>query len=150
MWSSALTSIVKFQSLAQFPIDLFSHPVMPTFVFLLCQFAAFTFVINCFSLSPHNLYLQFYCVLSIFSLIYRVFHNYWYKIAASKRTWLRKDNHKRETECLVVSAQNHATGLMSRMFDKGPGDRGSNPCRVIPKTQKWYLMPPCLALSTIK
>ena len=30
------------------------------------------------------------------------------------------------------------------------GDRGSNPGCVIPKTQKWYLIPPCLTLSTIR
>ena len=29
------------------------------------------------------------------------------------------------------------------------GDRGSIPGRVIPKTQKWYLMPPCLTLCII-
>ena len=32
-------------------------------------------------------------------------------------------------------------GLMSRVFANGPGDRGSIPGRVIPKTQKWYLIP---------
>ena len=30
------------------------------------------------------------------------------------------------------------------VFANGPGDRGSIPGRVIPKTQKWYLMPPCI------
>ena len=29
-------------------------------------------------------------------------------------------------------------------------DLGSIPGRVIPKTQKWYLMPPCLTLSIIR
>ena len=38
---------------------------------------------------------------------------------------------------------------MSRVFDNGPGDRSSIPDRVIPKTQKWYLMPPNLTLSII-
>ena len=33
------------------------------------------------------------------------------------------------------------------MFVNGPGNRGSTPGRVIPKTQKWYLMPPCFTLS---
>ena len=37
-----------------------------------------------------------------------------------------------------------AIGLMSRVFANSPVDRGSIPGRVIPKTQKWYLMPPCL------
>ena len=40
--------------------------------------------------------------------------------------------------------------LMSRVFTNGDGDLGSVPGQVIPKTQKWYLMPPCLALSTIR
>ena len=50
---------------------------------------------------------------------------------------------------------------MSRLFANGPGDQGSIPGRVIPKTQKKkkkakkkkkkkrYLMLPCLTLSTI-
>ena len=29
-------------------------------------------------------------------------------------------------------------------------DRGSIPGRVIPKTQKWYLIPPCLTLSIMR
>ena len=41
-----------------------------------------------------------------------------------------------------------AISQMSRVFANGPGDRGSIPGWVIPKTQKWYLMPPCLVLST--
>ena len=32
----------------------------------------------------------------------------------------------------------------------GPGDLGSIPGRIIAKTQKWYLMLPCLTLSIIK
>ena len=30
------------------------------------------------------------------------------------------------------------------MFTSGSGDRGSIPGRVIPKTQRWYLIMPCL------
>ena len=36
------------------------------------------------------------------------------------------------------------------VFANGSGDLGSIPGRVIPKTQKWYLMPPCLTLSIIR
>ena len=36
------------------------------------------------------------------------------------------------------------------VFANSPGDRGSIPGWVIPKTQKWYLMCPCLTLSSIK
>ena len=35
---------------------------------------------------------------------------------------------------------------MSSVFANGPGDWVSIPGQVIPKTQKWYLMPPCLIL----
>ena len=41
-------------------------------------------------------------------------------------------------------------GIMIRVFANGPGDLGSIPGRVMPKTQKWYLMPPCLTLSMIR
>ena len=39
---------------------------------------------------------------------------------------------------------------VGRVFTNGPGDRGSIPGRVIPKTLKWYLMPPYLILSNIR
>ena len=39
---------------------------------------------------------------------------------------------------------------MVRVFANGPGALGSIPERVIPKTQKWYLMLPCLILSITK
>ena len=38
---------------------------------------------------------------------------------------------------------------MVREFASGPGDMGLIHV-VIPKTQKWYLMPPCLTLSIIR
>ena len=41
-------------------------------------------------------------------------------------------------------------GLMSRVFVNGPADLGSISWRVIPKTQKCYLMLPCLAHSPIR
>ena len=65
-----------------------------------------------------------------------------------------------ESECVCVfcklhvfifNFRNRAIGLMSRVFANGPGDQGSIPGRVIPKTQKkWYLIPPCLALNIIR
>ena len=40
---------------------------------------------------------------------------------------------------------------MDRVFANGPGDWGSIPGRVIPKTQKkWRLMAPCSILCTIR
>ena len=39
---------------------------------------------------------------------------------------------------------------MSRVFADGPGDWGSIPGQVRPKTQKWYLILPCLTLSIIR
>ena len=41
-------------------------------------------------------------------------------------------------------------GPVGRVFATGPGDLGSIPGRVIPKTLKWYLIPPCLILSNIR
>ena len=41
-------SMVKFFSLAQFPVDHSSKQVEPSFVLLLYKFAAFTYVINRF------------------------------------------------------------------------------------------------------
>ena len=40
--------------------------------------------------------------------------------------------------------------LVGRVFANGLGDRDSIPGRVIPKTWKWYLMPPCLTLIIIR
>ena len=40
--------------------------------------------------------------------------------------------------------------LVGRVFANGPADVGSIPSRVIPKTLKWYLIPPCLILSNIR
>ena len=41
-------------------------------------------------------------------------------------------------------------GQAVRVFANGSGDLGSIPGRVIPKTKKWYLMPPCLTLRIIR
>ena len=37
--------------------------------------------------------------------------------------------------------------IMVSVFANGPRDQGSIPGRVIPKTKKWYLIPPCLTLQ---
>ena len=39
---------------------------------------------------------------------------------------------------------------VGRRFANGPGDLGSIPGRIIPKTLKWYLIPPCFTLSNIR
>ena len=39
--------------------------------------------------------------------------------------------------------------MIVRVFANGSGDLGSIPGRIIPKTQKWYLMPPCLTLRIV-
>ena len=51
---------------------------------------------------------------------------------------------KKNSVCVIKPTLNHYS------FANGPGDQGSVPGRVIPKTQKWYLMPPCLTLSFIR
>ena len=41
-------------------------------------------------------------------------------------------------------------GLVGKVFANGPGDLGSIPGNVIPKTLKWYFIPPCLTLSNTR
>ena len=41
-------------------------------------------------------------------------------------------------------------GPVGRVFANGRGDLGSIPSCIIPKTLKWYLIPPCLTLSNIR
>ena len=41
-------------------------------------------------------------------------------------------------------------GKMVRVFANSPGERDSIPGRVIPKTQKWYLIPSCLTLGILR
>ena len=48
--------------------------------------------------------------------------------------------------CVYIYMCVYAIGIMVRVFANGLVDRGSIPDRVLPKTQKWYLIPPCLAL----
>ena len=43
-----------------------------------------------------------------------------------------------------------AFGIMVRALANGPGDLGLILGRVIPKTKKWYLIPPCLILNIIR
>ena len=53
----------------------------------------------------------------------------------------------------VLISSTHYNGridIMVRVFANGPGDLGSLPGRVKPKTQKWYLIPPCLTISIIR
>ena len=45
---------------------------------------------------------------------------------------------------------NQIIGLMSRVLANGLGNRGSILGWIIPETQKWYLILPCLTLSIIK
>ena len=40
--------------------------------------------------------------------------------------------------------------ILGRVFANGPGDLGSTVGHVIPKTLRWYLIPPCLTLSDIR
>ena len=50
----------------------------------------------------------------------------------------------------LLDIQEIRVTYMSRVFGNGPGDQGSISGRVIPKTQKWYLMQPCITLSIIR
>ena len=51
---------------------------------------------------------------------------------------------------MIIISCNRAIGLMSRVFAKGPGDRGSIPGRIIPKAQKIVLNPTLLNTQCYK
>ena len=69
-----LGSMVKFQFLAQFPVNRHNHPVVPQLKLILCQFVTFFYkVIIISSLSPYNVHLLFCWILSIFTLILYAF-----------------------------------------------------------------------------
>ena len=51
-------------------------------------------------------------------------------------------------DCLTATGS--CWGLVGRVFSNGQGDRGSIPGRVIPMTQKGYLIPSCLILSLMR
>ena len=69
--------------------------------------------------------------------------------------WMIETNVQRELGKYVSAAWHDfwlgsCVGIIVRVFANGLGDLGSIPGRVIPKTQKWYLMAPCLTLSNIR
>ena len=43
----------------------------------------------------------------------------------------------------------HLIGLVGRVFVNGPGNLGSTPGQIIPKTLKWYLIPSCFIIIMI-
>ena len=65
---------------------------------------------------------------------------------ADKRTLTTKQNKQK----YIYISTNRLIGLVGRVFTSGPGDLGSIPGRVIPKTLKWYLILPSLTLSNIR
>ena len=57
-----------------------------------------------------------------------------------------KENYRNES-CIIHIPNFRLIGLV---FANGPGDLGSIPGCLIPKTLKWYVIPPCLTLSIIR
>ena len=51
---------------------------------------------------------------------------------------------------LPLNRNYYLIGIMFSVFAHGPRNRGSISGQIIPKTQKWYLIPPCLTLTIIK
>ena len=71
------------------------------------------------------------------------------KDGGTNKWWLSNDDWaiKRNLDNVEPDLQSKKRKFL---FANGPGDRGSIPGQVISKIQKWYLMPPCLALSIIR
>ena len=63
------------------------------------------------------------------------------------QTRLSRHNKFISAENIITILSVTAHFLVGREFDNILGDLGSIPCRVIPKTQKGYLMPPCSIVS---
>ena len=57
---------------------------------------------------------------------------------------------KTQKQFSCIDKNEYIVGLFRRAFINGPGERSSIPSRVIPITKKWYSMPLCLTLSTIR
>ena len=64
--------------------------------------------------------------------------------------YVYKHTHSHTHTHIYIYIYSFTHGMMVRMFAVSPGDLCSFPSRVIPKTQKWYVMPPCLTLSNIR
>ena len=54
------------------------------------------------------------------------------------------------TKARISFYKKYCVGIMVKVFANSPRDLGSILGRVIPKTQKWYLMLPCLTLSIMR
>ena len=54
------------------------------------------------------------------------------------------------THCGLLYSNTQTIGIKVRVFASCLGDWGSIQGRVIPKTQKWYLLPLCLTLNFIR
>ena len=51
---------------------------------------------------------------------------------------------------ILLDKKENCLYLVSTVFTNGLGDRGLLLGQVIPKTQKWYLMSPCLTLHLVR
>ena len=142
-------NMVKFLSLAQFPVDQISHPVVPCCVILLCYFNAFAYyVINrCISV-----YIYYFLRIIDFSL--NTIGSYVIILCCYKG---RFSFSKEFFRCIIsminvikicsdylivfcVAIDFHCfIGIMVRVFANGPGNLGSIPGQVIAKTQKMVL-----------
>ena len=78
-----------------------------------------------------------------------------------RRRWMIGISDKRGSGISVLAARhdddddddlthNRLIGLVNRVLANGPGDLASIPGCIIPKTLKWYLIPPSLTLSNIR
>ena len=64
-------------------------------------------------------------------------------------------NSRRDKQYIPIWKKNDCENILRKIISGTcycvfTRDRGSITCRVIPKTQKWYLIPPCLTLSIIR
>ena len=64
--------------------------------------------------------------------------------------WIAFSNNLRMMKTPYLSVNNTQKDIILVLFTNGSGDRSLIPRRVLPKTQKWYLVPPYLTISIIR
>ena len=96
---------------------------------------------------PLSLFYKFYDVYQPFNFNKKVSYlGQWY-FSQLQRTLLRLSQAHPRISYLFYSWPTHIGESVEKFC---PGNRGSIPGWVRPKTQKWYLISPCITLSSIK
>ena len=123
-------------------------------------FFFFKFFFLLFSHSPGLFFINFFFDLCLFDSFHFQYFLFVYFLFSERSIFSRFGNSIPSVICrfplFIISIAHFSmtncisTALVDKVLGNGSGDWSSIPGRVIPKTQKWYLIPPCLTFSIIK